>query len=111
MGATAEASSCACGTDSLAEIVNRKHWKAQSGEPGGTSNCHGKNGEDLVMAVPPGTVIYDRDRGHVLRDLSRPMDEVVVAWRKGRAAIDRSPVPPIARRGSISRARTVRNAG
>jgi GTP-binding protein len=67
------------GTDSLAEIVNRKHWKAESGEPGGTSNCHGSNGSDLIMPVPPGTVIYDRDRGHVLRDLSRPFDEVVVA--------------------------------
>ncbi|MBX9678654.1 MAG: GTPase ObgE [Gemmataceae bacterium] len=67
------------GTDSLAEIVNRKHWKAESGEPGGTSNCHGSNGQDLVMAVPPGTIIYDRDRGHVLRDLANPLDEVVVA--------------------------------
>lgn len=67
------------GTDSLAEIVNRKHWKAESGEPGGGANCHGSNGQDLVMAVPPGTIIYDRDRGHVLRDLSNPLDEVVVA--------------------------------
>jgi len=67
------------GTDSLAEIVNRKHWKAQCGEPGGGANCYGSKAEDLVIAVPPGTIVYDRDRGHVLRDLSRPFDEVVVA--------------------------------
>src|SRR5258708_7618051 len=66
------------GTDSLAELVNRKFWKAESGEPGGTSNCHGKRGEPLVVAVPPGTVVYDRDRGHTLRDLAKPGDEVVM---------------------------------
>jgi GTP-binding protein len=66
------------GTDSLAEIVNRKFWKAENGEGGGTSNCHGKRGQELVVAVPPGTVIYDRDRGHRLRDLAKAGDEVVV---------------------------------
>jgi GTP-binding protein len=67
------------GTDSLMDLVNRKHWKAPSGEPGGSANCHGKSAEDLVIAVPPGTVVYDRDRGHVLRDLSAPLQEVVIA--------------------------------
>lgn len=67
------------GTDSLAEIVNRKFWKANSGEPGGTSNCHGKRAEDLIIPVPPGTIVYDRDRGNVLRDLNEPWAEVNVA--------------------------------
>ena len=67
------------GTDSLAEIVNRKFWKADAGGPGGTGNCTGRNGKDLVIAVPPGTIIRDRDRGHVLRDLTEPGDEVIVA--------------------------------
>src|SRR4051794_27948541 len=67
------------GTDRLAEIVNRKFWNAERGGGGGSANCHGARGEDLVIAVPPGTIIYDRDRGHVLRDLARPGDEVVVA--------------------------------
>jgi GTP-binding protein len=69
----------AAGTDSLAEIVNRKFWKAESGGGGQTANCHGRRGEDLVIDVPPGTVIYDRDRGHILRDLAKAGDEVVVA--------------------------------
>jgi GTPase len=64
--------------DSLAPLVNRKFWKAENGERGGTSNCYGKNGEDLVVLVPPGTIVYDRERGHILRDLGADGDEVVV---------------------------------
>jgi GTP-binding protein len=67
------------GTDSLAEIVNRKFWKAHSGEPGGTSNCHGKNSDDLIIPVPPGTIVYDRDHGNILRDLAAEGSEVNVA--------------------------------
>src|SRR5579862_9686527 len=54
------------GTDSLAEIVNRKHWRAPKGGPGRSANCHGRRAEDLVIRVPPGTLIRDRDRGHIL---------------------------------------------
>ncbi len=67
------------GTDSLAEIVNRKHWRAQSGGRGMTDNCHGRKAGDLVIPVPPGTLVCDRDRGNVLRDLVRPGDQVVAA--------------------------------
>ncbi len=64
--------------DSLAPLVNRKFWKAESGERGGTSNCYGKSASDLVVLVPPGTIVYDRARGHVLRDLGADGTEVVV---------------------------------
>jgi len=40
------------GTDSLANIVNRKHWRADSGGAGMGDNCHGKKAHDLVIAVP-----------------------------------------------------------
>ena len=56
--------------DSLAEVMHRKHWRATSGEKGGTTNCSGKKGRDIVILVPPGTLVIDRDRGHV-RDLTR----------------------------------------
>ena len=71
------------GTDSLAEIVNRKHWRGDRGGRGGGANCHGRNAPDLVIPVPPGTLIVDRDRGNVLRDLTEPGEEVVVG-RGGR---------------------------
>src|SRR5438067_351505 len=71
------------GTDSLADVVNRKHWKAKNGGRGGPDNRHGRRGADLVIPVPPGTLVRDRDRGNVLRDLTEPGQEVTVA-RGGR---------------------------
>src|SRR5438132_2375694 len=55
------------GTDSLAPIVHQKHWRADNGGRGGSANCHGRKAADLVIAVPPGTLIRDRDRGHILK--------------------------------------------
>jgi GTP-binding protein len=67
------------GTDSLAEIVNRKHWRAPKGGAGRGDKCHGRRGRELVIPVPPGTLIIDRDRGHVLRDLKEAGEQVNVA--------------------------------
>src|SRR6516165_8256588 len=67
------------GTDSLADIVNRKHWRAEDGGAGGPDNCHGRRGRDLVIPVPPGTLVLDRDRGNVLRDLTEADQQVTVA--------------------------------
>lgn len=67
------------GTDSLAEVVHRKHWRAEKGGAGGTENCHGRRGRDVTITVPPGTLILDRDRGHVLKDLVEDGDQVIVA--------------------------------
>jgi GTP-binding protein len=67
------------GTDSLADLVNRKHWRAKSGAPGGGGNCTGRSADDLVIKVPPGTIIADRDRGNVVRDLEEAGQEVIVA--------------------------------
>lgn len=66
------------GTNSLADVVHRKHWRAPNGGAGGSANCHGRKGEDLIIPVPPGTVVRDRDRGNILRDLKEPGDQVVV---------------------------------
>lgn len=69
--------------DTLAGLSTRKHWRARNGEAGGGNNRHGKSGEDVVLLVPPGTIVRDRDRGHILKDLVQPGDSVVVA-RGGR---------------------------
>jgi GTP-binding protein len=67
------------GSDNLAGIAHRKHWRAEKGGAGRGDNCYGRKGEDLVIQVPPGTLIIDRDRGNVLRDLTEAGQEVVVA--------------------------------
>jgi GTP-binding protein len=67
------------GSDNLAGIAHRKHWRAPRGGAGGSDNCSGRKGKDLVISVPPGTVIIDRDRGNILRDLTEPGQQVVVA--------------------------------
>lgn len=66
------------GTDSLANITNIKHWRAENGRPGSGAQKTGRDAKDIVIAVPPGTVIYDRDHGNILRDLTSDGDEVVV---------------------------------
>ncbi|RLT18775.1 MAG: GTPase ObgE [Planctomycetota bacterium] len=65
--------------DSLAEVGNKKHWRANGGEKGGTSNCTGSDAKDIIIHVPPGTLVYDRDRGNLLKDLVTSGDSVVIA--------------------------------
>ena len=67
----------------LAHLSHQRHWKATRGEHGQGSNCFGRNGDDLVIEVPEGTIVRDRDRGNVLRDLKSAGESVVVA-RGGR---------------------------
>ncbi len=67
------------GVDSLAALAHRKRWRAERGEHGRGSNCHGRGAEDLVIRVPPGTVIMDADHEIVLKDLSTIGDRVVAA--------------------------------
>lgn len=69
----------AANADNLAPLAHQKHYKAKNGESGGSSQCHGKNAKDLVLEVPPGTIVRDRDRGHVLKDLTEIGQQVTVA--------------------------------
>jgi len=71
------------GLTNLAHLSHQRHWKADRGEHGQGSDCTGRNAPDLVITVPPGTIVRDRDRGHILRDLKQDGDFVDVA-RGGR---------------------------
>ncbi|MFQ5519643.1 MAG: GTPase ObgE [Mariprofundus sp.] len=55
--------------NTLQELYLRKRLIAKNGQPGMGSDCHGKNGDDIIMEVPIGTMIRDED-GHLLADLS-----------------------------------------
>ena len=64
--------------DNLAALTMKKHWKAKSGEAGMGAKCAGSDAADIVLLVPPGTLVRDRERGNLLKDLVREGDEVVV---------------------------------
>ncbi len=61
---------------------NPEH-KAQRGRHGEGSNRTGQNGEDMVLRVPVGTIVYDADTGDLLHDFSHSDEQVVIA-RGGR---------------------------
>ncbi len=65
--------------DSLTALVHRKHWKSRDGQSGSNANCHGASAEDLIILVPPGTVVCDAEHGHVIKDLAAAGDRVTVA--------------------------------
>jgi GTP-binding protein len=67
------------GVDSLAELVHRKHWRAHRGVSGMGKGMHGAKAEDLVIRVPPGTVLIDADGDYTLKDLAEPGATVVAA--------------------------------
>lgn len=71
------------GLTNLANLSQQRHWIAQRGEHGQGSDCFGRGGATLFLDVPAGTIIRDRDHGHVIRDLQAVGDSVVVA-RGGR---------------------------
>jgi GTP-binding protein len=67
------------GLDTLLDLRGRYHWRAENGHPGATKDCSGPAGADLVINVPPGTLIYDKNREVLLKDLDQPGMRVIVA--------------------------------
>ena len=53
----------------LLDFYYRRKYRAQNGRPGEGKNRHGKSGKDLVIEVPPGTVVIDADTGDEIADL------------------------------------------
>ena len=58
------------GLNTLTDYRHKRKFAARPGEEGGKKKCHGKNGEDLVLKVPEGTVIKDAESGKVIADMS-----------------------------------------
>jgi GTP-binding protein len=63
----------------LLDLRYRQHYEAEHGEPGGGSNCFGRTGDDVIMSVPVGTLIYDDASGEQLADLVSDGESCVVA--------------------------------
>ncbi len=69
--------------NTLFHFRQKKTFKAQDGAPGGKQNMTGKSGEDLIIQVPPGTLVYNANSGELLGDLTEKGQRLVVA-RGGR---------------------------
>jgi GTP-binding protein len=65
--------------DTLLQFKFAGHFFAKDGEPGQSKSCTGADGADCVVAVPPGTLVYDLHTEELLADLTEPDARMVVA--------------------------------
>jgi len=100
--------------NTLVNFKKRSHFQARRGEHGRGKNQTGRRGEDLTIAVPPGTVVYDADTGELLADLVQPGQRVLVArgGRGGRGnaafATPTNQAPRLAEKGEPGQERWLR---
>ena len=72
------------GLNTLTDFRYVRKFSAQDGEDGRKKKCHGKDGEDLIVKVPPGTVIKEKETGKVVADMSHGNNrEVILKGGKG----------------------------
>lgn len=97
----------------LLDFRYKRHFKAEDGGCGEGGNRKGKDGEDVIIRVPPGTIVRDAETGKVMADLVEPGERFIVAkgGRGGRGnAYFKSPTnqaPRIAEKGEKGEARWI----
>ena len=64
---------------SLGNLVGHHHWHGERGAHGMGALKTGRSGKDNVILVPPGTLVKDREHGHLLKDLQNDGDAVIVS--------------------------------
>ncbi|MNM34008.1 GTPase ObgE [compost metagenome] len=101
------------GLRTLMDFRYQRHFKAQRGEKGRNKSQHGAGADDMIVRIPPGTVLIDDDSGEVIADMTRHGQEVVVAkgGRGGRGnirfATPNNPAPELAENGEEGQERYV----
>lgn len=66
------------GLNTLTDFRYTRKFSAQDGDPGGKKKCHGKDGEDIIIKVPAGTVIKEKTTGKVVADMSHGHNREVI---------------------------------
>ncbi|MCA0992561.1 GTPase ObgE [Bacillus hwajinpoensis] len=93
------------GLRTLMDFRYNRHFKAKTGEHGRSKNQHGRNAEDMVVKVPPGTIVSNADTGEVIADLTEHGQRATVArgGRGGRGnsrfASPSNPAPELSENG------------
>ncbi|MCY9516554.1 GTPase ObgE [Paenibacillus apiarius] len=101
------------GLRTLVDFRYQKHFKAPRGDKGRNKSQHGANAEDMIVRVPPGTVVVDDDTQEIIADLTRQGQEVIIAkgGRGGRGnirfATAANPAPELAEHGEEGEERWV----
>jgi GTP-binding protein len=91
--------------NTLSAFRQNQKFKAEDGVNGGSAQMTGRNGRDLILYVPPGTVIFNADTGEMIGDLTRPGQQLTVCkgGRGGRGnqhfATSRNQAPRTAEKG------------
>jgi GTP-binding protein len=91
--------------NTLSSFRQNQKFKAEDGLRGGPSQMSGRYGKDLVIPVPPGTVVFDADTGVIIGDLTNPGQTLTVCkgGRGGRGnqhfATSRNQAPRTAEKG------------
>ncbi|SHI31544.1 GTPase ObgE [Parasporobacterium paucivorans] len=72
------------GMNTLTNFRHKRKYIADNGDDGGKKKCHGKDGQDLIVKVPPGTIIFDDESGKVIADMSgKNTKEVILKGGRG----------------------------
>ncbi len=91
--------------NTLSSFRQNQKFKAEDGLKGGPSQMSGRYGKDLIVLVPPGTIIFDADTGVIIGDLTNPGQRLMVCkgGRGGRGnqhfATSRNQAPRTAEKG------------
>ncbi|HEX6035892.1 MAG TPA: GTPase ObgE, partial [Anaerolineales bacterium] len=100
--------------NTLSSFRPNQKFKAEEGAKGGPSQMTGRNGKDLVISVPPGTMLFDADTGELIGDLTKPGEKLTVlkGGRGGRGnqhfATARNQVPRTAEKGEPAQEKRIR---
>jgi len=100
--------------NTLSTFRNRKQFRGQNGSRGGGNNQTGRSAEDLLIYVPPGTLVYDAETEELLGDLVGEDEQLIVGkgGRGGRGnarfATSRNKAPRIAEKGEPVEERNLR---
>ncbi|HXF85786.1 MAG TPA: GTPase ObgE [Anaerolineales bacterium] len=100
--------------NTLSSFRPNQKFKAEDGANGGPSQMTGRNGKDLILYVPPGTMIFDAETGDLIGDLTQPGQRLIVCkgGRGGRGnqhfATSRNQAPRIAEKGEPAEEKRLR---
>ena len=71
------------GANTLLAFRYKRKFVAENGENGKPGKMHGKNGQDVIIPVPPGTLIKDPDSGKIIFDMAKDREFVICKGGRG----------------------------